>query len=248
MLTLKTTTISSAWFELLYAIFDRGYKQNIQKGSFENEQYRVQYPGIAIEIEYPWLDMIPVIPCCLNIPAPTTQEYIEDYFVNYLMGSSLAENETYTYGSRINEEVSSSYTQLEMVIDMLKNTPMTNQACIEIAKSEDIAKCIGNDGKLDSPCLRLIDFKVIPKKYHVTDAAGYNYEAVRLNLTMSVYFRSWDLWAGFPTNLGGLELLKQFVAQECNLENGKMYCYSSGLHLYGYQEKIAKIRIARKEN
>jgi len=61
-------------------------------------------------------------------------------------------------------------------------------------------------------------------------------------LTLSCYFRSWDLWAGFPVNLGGLELLKQYVAQETGLENGSMYCYSSGLHIYGYQEELARIR------
>ena len=64
---------------------------------------------------------------------------------------------------------------------------------------------------------------------------------------MSVYFRSWDLWAGFPSNLGGIELLKQFVAQECGLKNGSMYAYSAGLHIYGYQEEIARIRAMRPE-
>ena len=154
---------------------------------------------------------------------------------------------------------------------------MTNQACLEIAKPDDIVTCIGNDGKLDPPCLRLIDFKVIPK--HSPDYSFCNNEGIpseicdkrrsvfeqkntscldceisktnkftpansntELTLTMSVYFRSWDLWAGFPTNLGGLELLKQYVAQECGLENGKMYAYSAGLHIYGYQEEIVRIR------
>ena len=68
-------------------------------------------------------------------------------------------------------------------------------------------------------------------------------------LHMSLYFRSWDAWAGLPSNLGGLEYLKQFVAQETGLTNGPMYAYSSGLHIYGYQEEIAKLRagIAKQE-
>jgi len=96
----------------------------------------------------------------------------------------------------------------------------------------DLDICCGKDGKLDPPCLRLLDFKVIP----VDD---------ELMLTVSAYFRSWDLWAGFPTNLGGIELLKQFVASETSLKNGPIYAYSAGAHIYGYQEQIARLRTLR---
>jgi len=222
-------TISDAWFQLIYNLFDKAYVQNIQKGSFEKEQYRLQYPGIAVYIEHPYCDMIPVIPPGLSIPAPTTIEYIEDYFVNYLMNPELSENETYTYASRIQYPMPKGGTQIERVISILKETPLTNQAVIEIGTPEDLDVCIGKDGKVDPPCLRLLDFKVIPVKDD-------------LILTVSAYFRSWDIWAGFPTNLGGIELLKQYIASETNLKNGPIYAYSAGAHIYGYQEEIARIR------
>ncbi len=232
-------TISDAWFQLLYNIFDGSYRQTIQKGSFENEQYRLQYPGASVYIECPEQDIVPVIPAALNIPSPTTMEYIESYFAGYLMDPALAENETYTYGSRICQEVMQvrpnvgmgpTRSQLGWIIKMLKETPLTNQAVIEIATPSDVATCYGKDGKLDPPCLRVIDFKVVPKP------------SGDMVLTVTVYFRSWDLWAGFPSNLGGLELLKQYVAHEAGLINGPMYAYSAGLHIYGYQEEIARIR------
>jgi thymidylate synthase len=225
-------TIPDAWFQLIYNIFDKAYAQKIQKGSFENEQYRLQYPGIAVYIEHPYYDMVPTIPPGSGIPAPTTIEYIEDYFANYLMNPELAENETYTYASRIQNRMPKGGTQLERVIDIIRNTPLTNQAVIEVATPEDLDTCYGKDGKLDPPCLRLLDFKVIP--------AGDE-----LALTVSAYFRSWDLWAGFPTNLGGIELLKQFVASEAGLKNGSIYAYSAGAHIYGYQEEIARLRTLR---
>jgi len=78
----------------------------------------------------------------------------------------------------------------------------------------------------------LLDFKVIPVQNDLV-------------LTVSAYFRSWDLWAGFPTNMGGIELLKQFVASEATLKNGSMYAYSAGAHIYGYQEEIARLRTLR---
>lgn len=187
---LHAKTISDAWFQLIYNIFDNSYQQKIQKGSFEKEQYRLQYPGLAVFIEHPDKDMVPVIPPALGIPTPTTMEYIEAYFVNYLMNPELAENETYKYASRIHHPMPKGGTQIERVIEMLKETPLTNQAVVEIGSPEDNDVCIGNDGKLDPPCLRLLDFKAIPN--------GKN-----LILTISCYFRSWDLWAGFPSNLGG---------------------------------------------
>lgn len=226
---LLAKTISDAWFQLIYNLFDKAYLQRVQKGSFENEQYRIQYPGIAVYIEHPYYEMVPTMPPNSGIPAPTTMEYIEDYFANYLMNPEISENETYTYASRIHSKMPKGGTQFERVVEMLKNTPLTNQAVIEIATPQDLDICYGNDGKLDPPCLRLLDFKVIP----------LNNELV---LTVSAYFRSWDLWAGFPTNLGGIELLKQYIASEASLKNGPMYAYSAGAHIYGYQEEIARLR------
>ncbi|HEX8947742.1 MAG TPA: thymidylate synthase [Dissulfurispiraceae bacterium] len=230
---LSAKTISDAWFQLIYNIFEHSYTQKIQRGSFEKEQYRLQYPGIAVFIEHPGEDMIPVMPPGLGLPAPTTMEYIEDYFANYLMDPELSENETYKYASRIHHPMPKKGTQLERVMEMLKTTPLTNQAVVEIGDPEDHDICYGNDGKLDPPCLRLLDFKAVP----VGD---------ELVLTLSCYFRSWDLWAGFPTNLGGLELLKRLVADEAGLKSGPMYAYSAGAHIYGYQEDLARIRTLKQ--
>ncbi len=232
---LQAKTISDAWFQLIYNIFDNSYTQKIQKGSFEKEQYRLQYPGLAVFIEHPDQDMIPMIPPAMGIPVPTTMEYIEDYFANYLMDPQLSENETYRYSSRIHHPMPKGGTQLERAIEMLKETPLTNQAAVEIGSPEDFDVCIGNDGNLDPPCLRLLDFKAIPEKDNLV-------------LTVSCYFRSWDLWAGFPTNLGGIELLKKYVAEEAGLKSGPMYAYSAGGHIYGYQEELARLRTLKSKN
>lgn len=277
---INAKTIQDAWFRLIYDIFDNSYIQDIQRGSFEEVDFRHQYAGVSIAIELPWLDKLPIIPEGLldadghRIPNPTSQEYVDGYFARYIMSTELSENETYTYGERINEEIPKTVlvegelvegihykqgaqirTQLSSVIDMLKETPLTNHAVIEIAQPKDIICCVGKDGKNDPPCLRVIDFKVIPtliKDEEITteileqsDVIVIDNKVYKLVLTVSTYWRSWDLWAGLPSNLGAIELLKQYVAQECGLENGPMYAYSAGLHLYGYQETVARIRIAK---
>lgn len=231
---INALTISDAWFQLIYNILDKGYIQKIQHGSFEHEQYRIQYPGIAVYIEKPWQDIVPQIPPHLCIPSPTSMEYIENYFIDYLMNPELSENETYRYSSRIHNPMPNKGTQLDRVIELLRDTPLTNQAIIEVGTPIDLDVCYGNDGKLDPPCLRLIDFKAIPSEDE-------------LFLTVTVYFRSWDLWAGFPTNLGGIELLKQYVCSETGLKNGSMYAYSAGAHIYGYQEELVKLRTLKYE-
>jgi thymidylate synthase len=231
---LKAKTIADAWFQIIYNIFDHSYTQEIQRGSFEKEQYRLQYPGLAVFIEHPEQDIIPVIPPALGIPAPTDMNYIEDYFANYLMNPELTENETYRYSSRIHHPMPKGGTQLERAIEMLKETPLTNQAVVEIGTPEDYDVCYGKDGNLDPPCLRLLDFKAVP-------------EGDDMILTLSCYFRSWDLWAGFPSNLGGLELLKQYVAEETGLGSGPLYAYTAGGHIYGYQEELARLRTLKNK-
>lgn len=47
------------------------------------------------------------------------------------MNPELAENETYTYASRIHNIMPKGGTQFERVIEILKETPLTNQAVIE---------------------------------------------------------------------------------------------------------------------
>ena len=73
--------------------------------------------------------------------------------------------------------------------------------------------------------LRLIDTRVRYGKLHFI-----------------LYFRSWDLWGGFPSNLGGLQLVKQYMAEEIGVSDGEIIAVSKGLHLYDYSWELAKIR------
>ena len=70
-----------------------------------------------------------------------------------------------------------------------------------------------------SPCLRSMDFKIKDNR-----------------LILSIVFRSWDLYAGFPENMGGFALLNQYVCNHLDgVEPGPLAFTSAGLHAYDYQ-------------
>jgi thymidylate synthase len=81
----------------------------------------------------------------------------------------------------------------------------------------------------DPPCLRMIDTRVRDGK-----------------LKFFVYFRSWDLWAGFPSNLAAIQLLKEYIAGEIGAEDGELVAMSKGLHLYEYAWELARA-VRRRE-
>ena len=156
----------------------------VEHGSFAGSHQRKEFDYFVGHILRPGNKPMIFVP--EGMTSSTTQEAINHYFVDYIIGTEVAENEDYTYGSRINESV-------DKVIEMLKKTPNTNQAIIEIGKPNDVFLN-------DPPCLRLIDCRIKDNKLH-----------------FMIYFRSWDLFAGLPQSLGGLQLLKEYMAQEIDV-------------------------------
>jgi thymidylate synthase len=131
-------------------------------------------------------------------------------YLPYLMTSQKAEGEEYTYGQYLEK-------QIPEVIKMYKEQGAnTNQAYMTVGDGESIFQT-------DPPCLRGIDTRIRDKKLHFV-----------------VYFRSWDLWAGFPSNLAGIQLLKEYMASEIGVEDGEIIAISKGLHLYQYAWDLAK--------
>jgi len=192
-------TINEAWYFACTECLESGYEYQIEKGSFEGH-IRRQLEHMALCIEHPEVRPLAVSYKGKNV---TTDLQINDYFAEYLISGKLRENETYTYGHRM-------YPFLSATIDKLKETPGTNQACLEIASPSDVLM-------VHPPCLRLVDFKAGDGK-----------------INLHAYFRSWDLYAGFPMNVAGLQLLNEYVAHEADMKTGKMFLYSSGAHLYDY--------------
>ena len=225
--------LDDAWFQCLSSILDKGHVYTISRGSYEGQK-RLEFDFVAIRVKKPGHQIIPIIPEGMSIPAPTDMDYIQGY-LSYLLTGAKTETEDYTYGERLVDpkvrlkqnvdgkelirEMPLDVNQIEEVIKMYKeNGPGTNQAIMEIGMPSDIKL-------IDPPCLRLIDTRLRYGKLHFI-----------------LYFRSWDLWGGMPSNLGGLQLVKEYMAQEIGVEDGEMIAVSKGLHLYDYALDLAKLR------
>jgi thymidylate synthase len=158
----------------------------------------------------------PLIP---DVPPGVPAPTSNEYIENYLpylMTAHKAKGEEYTYGQYLEKQIAE-------VIRMYKSDGFnTNQAFMSVGDAESIMLP-------DPPCLRMIDTRVQDNK-----------------LNFVVYFRSWDLWAGFPSNLAAIQLLKEYIAGEIGVEDGEILAMSKGLHLYDYSWELARA-VLRKE-
>lgn len=216
IINIEAVTIPDAWFQCIDNILEHGFKYEIQKGSYEG-QTRLEFDFVTIHIKKPYAEpynsMLPEIPSHFNIPNPVEKEYVEQY-LPYLMTNHIESGEQYTYGSRI-------YEQISHWVEVLKKTPNTNQAILQVGMPMDYELA-------DPPCLRHIDMRIKDNK-----------------LIYYPYFRSWDCWSGFPANLAGIAVLQKTMADEIDVESGPIIVSSKGLHLYGYVEELAKLRCGR---
>ena len=237
--TIEATTLGDAWYQCLYEILraekkGTGRKYRIDRGSCKG-QYRLEFDFINIRVKFPETKpLAPIVSSHFETP-PTTEEYINKYLL-YLMTSAKQPNEDYTYGERlvnpkarfkdgkatdletretisVPKEVPLGVNQMEEIIKKYKEGGYGNNQCtMEIGMPSDVKL-------LDPPCLRLIDTKI-------------SEEDSEWKLHFAVYFRSWDLWGGLPTNLGGLQLLKEYMANSIGVKPGETIASSKSLHLY----------------
>ena len=131
-------------------------------------------------------------------------------YLPYLMTSHRKKGEQYTYGQYLEKQIAE-------VINMYKKDGYnTNQAYMLVGDEKSITLN-------DPPCLRGIDTRIQDGRLH-----------------FFVYFRSWDLWAGFPSNLAAIQMLKEYMADEIGVDDGEIIAMSKGLHLYKYSWEQAR--------
>ena len=223
---LKARDLPDAWFQAIDAVLEHGRQWTIEHGSYEGQK-RWELDYVTIHITHPGIrPLIPEMPAHLShVPPPTTMEYVEEYLPYVMTDAPLKENELYTYGERINRQMEEFIRQYSLY------GFGNNQACIAVAKPEDIWLD-------DPPCLRNLDTRIVS----IDGLRAGEQHALHFFL----YFRSWDLWNGFPANLAAIRLMQEYMAESIGVEAGEMIVSSKGLHLYDHVWDIAKLRTAKQ--
>lgn len=218
--------LPDAWFTAIDWVLEEGRQWTVQHGSYKGHK-RWELDHVLINITHPGTrPLVPDMPPHLAyIPPPTTMEYVEADYLPYLMTDDPPKgNEQYTYGERI-------APQMEAIIRRYKEHGHgSNQECIAVARPEDIELS-------DPPCLRQIDTRIIaPDGLKLGEAPALHFV---------VYFRSWDLFSGFPANLAAIRLMQEYMADMIGVEAGQIVASSKGLHIYDYAWNIAELRVGR---
>ncbi len=250
---IKATTLSDAWFQTLYKCVEKGKEFTIDQGSFAGQK-RLEFDHVTIQITQPWVEpLLPKVNPLLGFPDPVAEGYLDGY-IPYLMTGEEKEGEAYTYGQRICKapfKVPAAHSiflseklwedrdsfiernlgnlfdrwlnQMELMIWTYKNKGhRNNQMILQVGQPSDMLL-------IDPPCLRHIDTRIQDGKLHFFP-----------------YFRSQDLFGGFPPNLAAIEMMKQYCAEQIGVENGEIIASSKGLHIYDYVFEIAEAIRGRK--
>jgi len=269
---LQARDLDDAWFTALWACLEKNddgtfrYSQRyrIDRGSYEGQE-RLEIDTFLMDILAPGTGpLVPQMPTGKEHLAPTDEDQAHNYML-YLMTAEKQPTEQYTYGERLvgphallkvdelrradGKTVDAAGFELlvggrafplgdlprtldlpfgmnpvEEVIRLYREDGHnTNQAVMEIGMPSDIMLS-------DPPCLRLVDTRIRNGKLHFI-----------------VYFRSWDLYNGFPVNLAGLQQLKNYMADEIGVADGSIRAVSKGLHLYDDMWELACARTGKAE-
>jgi thymidylate synthase len=226
--------IPSTYVRLLEEIYYRGDNFKVGYGS---ETTWTKKLSVDVEIAIP--QNRPLI----APPAPNDVNYVQGYVLEYLWENCRTPYEHYTYASRMREPVD----QIELAMLRVMDNPMDRQVTLVIRRPEDINKLAplidgkivlddeGKPAKWEPPCLTMIDLdlEILP------------YEYVRVS--PHVYFRSWDAFGAFPSNVAGLQLWNEALCREMNdrqekwgYVTGQLILTSKNLHIYERQYPIVE--------
>jgi thymidylate synthase len=239
---INARTLDEAYFMLISKCWDHGVKYLINDGSFAGS-HRLELAMASGIIHFPHtLPLAPIMP--EGIPPTTTDEKIHEYFANYLMNPELEDNEEYKYSTWINGKMfhpvhEKHESQLEWCIRHFKEKGFGNNHCFITVGTPEINfnydfPYSNESERRTSPCLRGLDIKIKDNK-----------------VILGVIYRSWDLFAGFPENMGGFTLLNEYIASllstyDFEVEPGPLTFFSQGLHCYDHQIETV-MQYLRKE-
>ncbi len=234
-------SIGYCWNLALQKVLTEGRDYGITSGSLDYEGNFRRTLSIIIEMHKPSMRPLAVyIPEHLStVPAPTTEEKIQEYMAQ-LVTSDKAEGEHYTYGEDLSWEI-------EAVIKYYKKYGFGTACCyMSVGRPEsffnynwDVDFC-GNIIATERVTGKLIFNRYLTNVWNKNPDVEVSTQCLRgidtwienNKLHFACYFRSNDLWGAFPQNYGGLQLVKEYMAESIGVEDGPLIAISKDLHIY----------------
>ena len=114
------------------------------------------------------------------------------------------------YGHQWQRTCWNNISQLDYIVDKLKNNKDTRQAAISIYDCKEHYKY-----EKDTPCTYAVQFTIVHNR-----------------LDMCVTMRSNDLWYGFCNDQYQFSKLQEMVSKRLEIETGVYYHFAHNMHLY----------------
>ena len=221
---IEATSIEDSWKQFIYNCLNFGSEYIIELGSRAG-QYRKTLDTAIGYIRYP--ETRPLSPLAKEGQVlPTNEEDVEKYFNEYIYNPvPPTPNEHYKYSEflfPLSNAVVEYYSTKGFGTahaTMRVGDPLCFLDYFKPHKDETSRKT--------TPCLLFVDTAIKPGKIN-----GQNF------LIFHIGYRSWDLLSGYPVNVAGIQLLKEFMAAQISDNTGKLVLpwpttvFCKDLHIY----------------
>lgn len=215
----RVRTIEEAWLSTMRTIMDKG-REYRKDGGNRAGLLRKALDLCIIEITHP--ETRPLTPMnrpgCISMSSDDeAQKYLEEYLYTT---EEPADHETYTYAQFLTPQV-------HLTAKHFAKAGFYNQHCVmQVGRPGDIEGYFKEgSSEYSIPCLRMIDCRIIKDEKGIDRLCYY------------VYFRAWNHFGALPTNLAGIQLLKEIHCSIIEHESGKTvepgptFAMSKDLHI-----------------
>ncbi len=263
---IEARNLDEAWFLNLKALYEKGRRYKITEGSHKGH-YRIALDFVSGFIHNPHeRPLAPQVPPWIVDP-PTTEEYIEEYFVDYLMNSELQPNEDYKYatwlvggesrfyipGSLLDKQPD-AFRQVARklpggVFEVPFYTPNQLEWVIEHFKKRGFGNehCFITVGDPTSNFAYDVPYSDETERRTSPCLRGLDFRVIEDNgefyVLTHVIYRSWDAYHGWPTNMGGFTLANEYVAERLGVNPGPLAYSCKSLHCYDFHFEVLEARV-----
>ncbi len=274
LISITSHNLNSLYFDTILEELKHGRINYVDVGSFAGS-YRLEFEKASLCITHPTTRPLAPLPR-EGVIVTTNNEKIDGYFLDYLIDGSLKPNEHYKYSSWIvgipkftkafpNVKNTNLPKPVKKVISSIpKYVPLKHEGIPRGTRENQLENCVKhfvNNGYGTNHCAIVIGGDKSLKRYwwkHDGETKKGSSECLRQimmyirddKLDFHTTWRSWDLVAGLPENLGGITKLMEYTSEWINatkkpeqpeVKPGKLYAESPGLHIYEHNLDLAKM-------